>query len=292
MQAVSDLESRITSTFDSLSPKQRAAARFILDNRYLASFASASEIGEEIGTSAATVVRLCQALGYDGLPALQEAIRHELLGDSRYFTAVERLQRRLSTSMEDGLLPERVFQTDIVNLQRTADMLSSTIFDEAVGALAAAREVLVIGSGATAAAARFLAHSLQVIGLNARPLLDDDIMLSVNLAHVNAEHIVVGISIWRYARSTVEALQQAKARGAATIAITDSLVSPLARQADFAFEVATIGVAHNLSLTALMALLNALIAGVSLRDTSRTAASLMQVDQEFYARNLLLDHDE
>jgi DNA-binding MurR/RpiR family transcriptional regulator len=103
--------------------------------------------------------------------------------------------------------------------------------------------------------------------------------------------MVVGMSMWRYVRSTLEALQQAKARGARTIAITDSVVSPLARQADYAFEVATIGVAHNLSLTALMALLNALIAGVSLRDTARTAASLTQVDQEFYARNLLLDHD-
>lgn len=288
MQAANDLESRIMATFDTLSPKQRAAARLILSNRYFASFASASEIGEEIDSSAATVVRLCQALGYDGLPALQEAIRQEL---PSYLTAVERLQNRSSATLEDGLIPQQVFQTDIINLQRTADMLSGPTFDEAVGALAAARDILVVGSGATAATARFFAHSLQVIGLHAEPLLDGDIMLSVKLAHLTAGDVVVGMSMWRYVRSTLEAMAQARARGARTIAITDSVVSPLARQADHAFEVATIGIAHNLSLTALMALLNALIAGVSLRDTARTAASLMRVDHELYARSLLVDGD-
>jgi DNA-binding MurR/RpiR family transcriptional regulator len=285
MSNLATLEGRIVASFETLSPKQRAIARLILDNRYFASFASAAEIGEKVDASAATVVRLCQELGYEGLPDLQQAIRNEL---PSYLTAVERLERRLTASPGSHELPQRVFATDIANLQRTSDALDSAAFDGAVEAIARARRVLILASGVTAAAAHFFAYSLQVINCSARAVSDGDIVLAVNLAHLTAEDVVVGVGLWRYVRSTVEALAQAKAQGARTIAITDSLVSPLAREADFAFEVTAEGVAHSLSIAAIVSLMNALVAGVSLQDPARSTASLRRVDAQFHARHLLL----
>lgn len=287
MSVASDLESRLIGSFDRLSPKQQAIARLIANNRYYASFASAGEIGEKVGASAATVVRLCQELGYEGLPDLQQAIRDEL---PTYVTAVERLERRLASLSEDNdSIPQRAFATDMLNVQRTLDGLTKEGFEEAVRALCAAHQILVIGAGVAGAMARFLAYSLRVLGYEAQAASDDDISLAVSLAHLGAGDVAVGIGVWRYVRSTVEALRHARARGALTIALTDSIVSPLARQADCAFEVATDGVAHSLSMTALVTLMNALIAGVSLADPARTTASLRRVDGEFQARQLLLD---
>lgn len=287
MPASSDLESRLTASFDRLSPKQQAIARLIADNRYYASFASAGEIGEKVGASAATVVRLCQELGYEGLPDLQQAIRDEL---PSYVTAAERLERRLASfgATEDGIA-QRVFATDILNLQRTLDSVSHQTLENAVAALCRAHQILVIGAGVAESMARYLAYSLRVLGLEAQAAADGDISLAVSLAHLAPGDVAVGIGVWRYVRSTVEALHQARARGALTIVLTDSIVSPLARQADYAFEIVTDGVAHSLSLTALVALLNALIAGVSLADPARTTASLRRVDAEFQVRHLLLD---
>lgn len=282
----STIEDRIVASFESLSPKQRAIARLILDNRYFASFASAAEIGEKVDASAATVVRLCQELGYEGLPDLQQSIRNEL---PSYLTAVERLEQRSTAPAGASELSQRAFAIDIANLQRTSNALSTVVFDGAVQALAEARHVLIAASGVTAPAAHFLAYSLQVINCRARALSDGDIVLAVNLAHLTPQDVVVGIGLWRYVRSTVEALAQAKAQGARTIAITDSLVSPLARQADFAFEVMAEGVAHSLSTTAIISLLNALVAGVSLHDPARSTASLRSVDAQFHARDLLLE---
>jgi DNA-binding MurR/RpiR family transcriptional regulator len=59
-------------------------------------------------------------------------------------------------------------------------------------------------------------------------------------------------------------------------------------QRDYAFEVATEGVAHSLSVTAMMTLINALVAGVSLKDPQRTSQALQRVDQQFLSRNLLV----
>lgn len=280
------LEDRILASFDGLSPKQRAIARLILDNRYFASFASAAEIGDKVAASAATVVRLCQELGYEGLPDLQQSIRDEL---PSYLTAVERLEQRLTASASEHQLPQRVFAADIANLQRTSNALPISAFEGAVVAIARARRVLVVASGVTAPAAHFLAYSLRVINYSAQAVSDGDIVLAVNLAHLTPQDVVVGIGLWRYVRSTVDALARAKAQGANVIAITDSLVSPLARQADFAFEVTAEGVAHSLSIAAIVSLMNALVAGVSLYDPAHSTAALRRVDAEFRARDLLLE---
>lgn len=280
----SDLENRIAEQFDSLSPKQQTLARLILDNRYYASFASAAELGAKVEASAATVVRLCQTLGYQGLPDLQEAIRDDL---PSYLTAVERLEQRLGALPVNGELPQRVFATDLQNLQRTANTIVAAPFDAVVERIAAAREVIVVATGVAAAPALFLAYSLQVIGLRSRSILDGDVALAVNTAHLTGDDVVIGIGVWRYVRSTVEAMTQAREYGATTIAITDSVVSPLARTATYAFEVATDGVAHSLSMTAMMSLINALLAGVSLANPARTSQALQRVDSQFLSRNLL-----
>ncbi len=285
MSAIGDLEGRIAEAFDQLSPKQQTLARLILDNRYFASFASAAEIGEKVDASAATVVRLCQALGYQGLPDLQEAIRMEL---PSYLTAVERLERRLTVMPANGEIPQRTFAVDAQNLSRTANALSETNYAAVIDLLLTARKVSVVAAGVAAAPALFLAYSLKVIGLDAHALLDGDVALGVNIAHLGVGDVVVGISVWRYIRSTVDAVISAKANGARTVAITDSVVSPLARAADYAFEVATDGVAHSLSVTAMMTLINALVAGVSLKDPQRTSQALQRVDQHFLTHGLLI----
>jgi DNA-binding MurR/RpiR family transcriptional regulator len=285
MPAAGDLEGRIAEAFDQLSPKQQTLARLILDNRYFASFASAVEIGEKVDASAATVIRLCQALGYQGLPDLQEAIRTEL---PSYLTAVERLERRLTVMPANGEIPQRTFAVDAQNLSRTANALIETNYAAVIELLLTARKIAVVAAGVAAAPALFLAYSLQVVGLEAHALLDGDVALGVNIAHLGEGDVVVGISVWRYIRSTVDAVLSAKANGAHTVAITDSVVSPLARAADYAFEVATDGVAHSLSVTAMMTLINALVAGVSLKDPHRTSQALQRVDQHFLSRSLLI----
>ena len=73
------LENRITTIFPTLSRAHQKLARLILDNGLFVAFASAAELGKQVGVSNATVVRFCQALGYDGYPELQAAVRANLL---------------------------------------------------------------------------------------------------------------------------------------------------------------------------------------------------------------------
>ena len=72
------LPERIRTSQDGLSPGQRRVARFFLSQPRAASELAAARIGSMVGVSESTVVRLALRLGYDGFPALQEAIRRTL----------------------------------------------------------------------------------------------------------------------------------------------------------------------------------------------------------------------
>ena len=116
------LEERIAASLDRLSPKQKQLARFLLGHKYSVSFASASQVGENVGASAATVVRFAQSLGYPGFSGLRAAIREEL---PTYQTAVERIEKRLAVPPSPHDIPQQVFHTDIRNLDYTASKLDA-----------------------------------------------------------------------------------------------------------------------------------------------------------------------
>lgn len=280
------LEERITASLDGFSRKQKRLARFMLDNKYFVSFASAGQIGEKVRVSAATVVRFAQSLGYEGFSELQAAIREEL---PSYLTAVERMGERLSEPpATNNDIPQQVFHTDIKNIERTANSLSAPQFDAALDNILAASRILVVGSGLSAAPALFLTHSLKVMGFDARAAIDGGLSLAVDTTQLDSDTLLIAIDLWRYVRSTVEAVYAAQKQGASIVTITDSIVSPLAQAADYAFEVATDGVVHSLSPTAVISLLNVFIAALSYRAPEQAMESLRQVDAAYRRCNLLI----
>lgn len=276
---------RIAGALDTLSPAHKRMARFILDNRYFTSFASASQVAEKTETSAATVVRFAQALGYAGYPELQDDLRAEL---PSYMTAANRMQARISSARPPASSPQQVFFTDLQNIERTAANLSEASLERALQMILAARRIQVIGAGLSAVASQFLAHSLKVMGFDARLVDGEGLHAAIELAALQPGDLLIAIDLWRYVRMTVNAVQMARERGVQTIAITDSIVSPLAQMADLGFEIATEGIAHSLSVTALMSLLNVFVALLADRIPQQVVESLRRVDEAYRNNDLLI----
>jgi DNA-binding MurR/RpiR family transcriptional regulator len=279
------LEQRISAAHGDLSRKHKQLARFILDNKYFISFASASQAAEKTNTSAATVVRFAQSLGYEGFSEMQAAIRAEL---PNYMSAAERIQERLESPIEPDDLPQKVFRTDITNIERTASNLMGADLDGALQAIVNTRRIWVIGSGISATSAMYLAHSLRIIGFDARFNINEGLSLAVDAAQFSPHTLVIALDMWRYVRSTTDTVALARKYGARIIAITDSIVSPLAQMADFAFEVAADGAAHSLSVVAVLSLINVMIASLSYLVPKQTMESLRRVDSNYLDNNLLV----
>ncbi len=279
------LENRITAVFPTLSRAHQKLARFILANSLFVAFASAAELGEKVGVSNATVVRFCQAIGYDGYPELQAAVRAKL---PTYVHKVQQIEdKRTRANTTD--IAQRVFELDAQNLSKTIDLLNSARFWSAIRALAKASDILVVAGGLSAGPALYLTHSLTVMGLRARAALNGGIPLALELVSLKKTSAVIGISVWRYVADTVAAMERAQSIGATRVAISDSIVTPIAQRADYAFQIATDGAAHSLSLTSMLALMNAFIAALSFTRPKETARALRQVDAAYRRGKLVLE---
>ena len=285
MENSQSLEERVGSALETLSPKHKHMARFVLGNRYFMSFVSASQAGKKNGTSAATVVRFAQALGYEGYSELQEALRAEL---PSYITAVTRMQKRMHAEKPPASTPQEVFYTDIKNIEQTASSLPEENLNAALDAIQKARRILVIGAGLSTAPAIFLSHSLKVMGFDVLGVQGEGLQAAVDLARLRSDDLMIAIDLWRYVRMTVNAASQAKEAGTPIIVITDSIVSPLTQMADIAFEIATEGVAHSLSITAVMSLLNVIVAMLADRVPEQVFEALQRVDVLYRGNELLI----
>ncbi len=284
---LSDPQAVISTAFSQLSRKQRRLARFLLDNLYVIAFESANKVAAKAEVSPATVVRFCQGLGYGGYPDLQAAIRARM---PTTMTAVERGERDLTADESSpGQLVARVFSAEATTLQRTQAEIDPDHLRAAAEAMAAARKVLVLaGGGVSTGAATYFAHMLRVMGVEATLIVAGGLPLAVELANLREDDMLVTINVWRYVREVLDATHTARERNATCIAITDSPVSPLAASSDYVFVVAKEGVANTLSMSGIMALLNAFIVMLSFIRPQETLDAIRQVDTLYQARRLLL----
>jgi DNA-binding MurR/RpiR family transcriptional regulator len=279
------LAGRVSAALPQMSKKHQKIARFVLDQPDLVAFAPASEIGVRTETSAATVVRFCQVLGYEGYPQLQEAIRSQLLLRR---TAVQRLEEQMEGPANGQDLLTRVFATDIQNIEDTAVITSVERVQAAAAAIRGARQVLVVGSALASTLVECLAYALQVMDIPTRSVTGGEEPLALALAFLQPEDVVIGISFRREPRYTLTALEHARNLGAPTIGIANSKLSPVLHHADHPFQVVTDGVGSSPSPVAAVALLNALVAAVQLGDPEQVARFQEQLNQT-YKQSRLLD---
>lgn len=276
----------ILATFDSLSPKQRKLARFILESEEVVAFASADELAERVGTSAATVVRFARSLGYEGYPDLQSAVRSHF---PQFRTAAEKLAERVANGgLRDGL-QERVAQVSIDNVRQTIDRAHPDDVDQIIELLSQAERIRIFAGGISSAAAVLAEYAFSMLGFSARAFTDAGIRPLLELSHLGERDVVIGISIWRYIRSTVAMARMAHQAGVPCIALTDSAVAPITRYASHVLVADTEGAAHGRSLGGIFALIDLLSAAIASRQPERSMAAIRRVDQTYRQHGLLLE---
>ena len=96
--------------------------------------------------------------------------------------------------------------------------------------------------------------------------------------------MVIGVSLPRYSSRTVQAMNFARSRGATTIAITDSEVSPLSPISTYTLKARSDMASFVDSLVAPLSLINALLVAVSRKkndDLANTFEDLEKIWEEY-----------
>ena len=250
---------RILDAGDRLTPAERRVAEVVAAAPARVAFGTVAELASRSGSSGPTVLRLAGKLGFDGFAGLQAAVQDELSEHLR--PAVERIRTATGASPLD-----RASDVEVGNVRSTLDAVDPTSFDRTVRLLASRRRRVHVLAGEDArGVAATVARELDLLRPGVEVVGGSPVAVARSVAQIAAGDVVLAIELRRYERWVLEAAAAARAAGAVLVAVTDSLVSPLAEGASKVFVVAAEGVGPFDSHVGILALGNALVAGVALR---------------------------
>ncbi|WP_298836409.1 MurR/RpiR family transcriptional regulator [Clostridium sp.] len=275
-----DLMRTIQIKFSRLSKGQKLIAEYILNHYDKAAFMTAAKLGTSVGVSESTVVRFANELGFSGYPKLQKALQ-ELIKNK--LTTVQRIELSNDFITQENAL-KGVLKADMENIRATLEKINHKTFEDIVNSLFKARKIYIIGLRSSAALAEFLAFHLNLILDNVKVVAYGVSDIFEQMLYVNEQDIVIGIGFPRYTTRTIEALAFAKSKNANVVAITDSLLSPLATRADYTLIAQSNMASFVDSLVAPLSVINALIIAVGLREKekiSRTFSTLEDIWEEY-----------
>ena len=257
-----DLMRLIQVKFPRLSKGQKLIAEYILKNYDKAAFMTAAKLGISVGVSESTVVRFANELGFSGYPKLQKALQ-ELIKNK--LTTVQRLE--LSNDFAShGAALKGVLKADIENIRATLEKINPYTFEDVLNSIFEAKNIYIIGLRSSTALAEFLGFYLNIILQNVRIVSYGISDIFEQMINIGERDLVIGIGFPRYATKTIDVLDFSKARGAKVVAITDSLLSPLAAKADSTLIAQSNMASFVDSLVAPLSVINALIIAIGMRE--------------------------
>ncbi len=271
-----NLIAHITRQIPGFSKGQKRIAHYILEHYDTAAFMTAYRLGETVGVSESTVVRFAAELGFDGYPQLQKAMQ-ELIRSK--LTTVQRVEVTRARMTDDEVL-ENVMAYDMQNIRQTLDELPRDVFNQAVDAIVSARKVYIFGAGSCRALANFVAYYLKLLLPDIHLVYtSSETEILEEMIHISEDDAIIGLSFPRYSSKAVKTMHFAHSRHAKVIAITDSVMSPIADYATYLLlahsDMATIVD----SLVAPLSIVNALIVAISLKRMEDNRETLGELEK-------------
>jgi DNA-binding MurR/RpiR family transcriptional regulator len=259
-----------------LTPKGNLVGQYIAANPRVASFASASELAERTTVNVATVVRFAQNLGFGGWPEFQLHLRHNYLG-SLMPSGVMR------NHLEDGegSRATRALRRDIQNLEATVDSIDVSKVGEVAQLIAKAKRTLIVSAGSHAAPGLMLAHLGHFMGYDIQLETRGPVHAVAALSTFEPGDCLITMSFWRVVKHVMLTAEYCRKQGITTVAMTDSLFSPLAQASDHALTVPTESTSFFQSLTAATSLVHALLAELHELGGERVDSHIEQLEQAY-----------
>ena len=231
------LKAQIADRYGTLSGQLKRIAEFALDRPDDLALATVSSIAQSVGVQPSSVVRFAKAFGYDGFSDMQRLFRQRLIAASpSYRERIRSFEGGQEQPAENPALLNDFVEQGSAALALLRDPAIVERLDGAVDLLSKARKVLLLAQRRAFPVAFYLSYAL---GRLERPcLLLDGVggLLRQQAALAGPEDVMVAASFRPYALEVVEIVAERRAAGIPVIALTDSALSPIAREASLSFE--------------------------------------------------------
>ncbi|MEY8877368.1 MAG: MurR/RpiR family transcriptional regulator [Leptothrix sp. (in: b-proteobacteria)] len=266
---VEQLLKRISQDYESLSKQLKLIARHVEQHRDHLGLEGIQDVAAQCGVQPSAVVRFAKHFGFSGYTELQRIFRDGLskqIAPSRnYKTRIREVIESGAGSLSPAEIAQEFLGGSIAGMQELQKDLHGPSFKKAVDLLAETEVVWIVGSRRSFPVAVYLDYALQ--HTDKRILLVHALgsMHEGQVRSVKPGDVIVAISFAPYAEETITVAQAAVQRGAKLIALTDSRMSPLAREAQVALIVQDNSTFGFRSLTGTMGLAQSLFIALAYR---------------------------
>lgn len=208
----------IKSYFPNLSKQEKKVADYVIGNIDNISIMSLTEITKKIGVSEATIVRFVRKVGYKGFIDFKLEVAKEY--------AIEKEEKE---TKENYI--EKIEDNIISTIKSTKKILNKEKVEEAIELILNSKEMFIYGLGASGVAAVEMQNRFLRFGKLSHSINDGHFQVMYSSV-IKKEDLLIVISLSGETSELIYSLKLAKKRGVKIIAITNYIMSPIAKEAD------------------------------------------------------------
>jgi DNA-binding MurR/RpiR family transcriptional regulator len=217
---------RLAGLPEALPKRLRQCADYIAANTDRIAVSTVADLAAGADVPPSALMRFCRLMGFSGFSEMQRLFRDAYApGWPDYATRLQNL-RDTGSGSASALVAEFV-EAGQLSLQSLAKSLDEAALGQAVGVLAGAGMIHVVGLRRAFPVAAYLAYVFEKMQVPA--MLHDGVGKFDHRFALRPGDAVLAITFAPYSEETLALAADARARGLPVVAVTDRLTSPLAR---------------------------------------------------------------
>lgn len=239
--SVDELMQRIAAEFDSLPRQLQSVARYVEQQRANLMVQRINEVAEGCGVHASAVVRFAQRFGFSGFTEMQAVFRSaytEQVAPARSYQ--QRIRRVIEGDREHMTAPQmalRFIDAARAGLDELAGEFEAERFQAAVDLLVKAENIYVVAVRRSFSIASYIAYALQHTPKRVHLISGLGGMHREQIRSIGRNDVLIAISYPPYGKETLYCARVARQHRARILAITESELGPLARDASVVLKV-------------------------------------------------------
>ncbi|MDV7338955.1 MurR/RpiR family transcriptional regulator [Terasakiella sp. A23] len=252
------LKARMADHFSQMSPQVQTAARYVLDNAEDVALLSMRQLAKAADVHPTTMVRLAQALGFEGFNDLKDVFQTRMRAAPD--DLVGRARGLQGQKGSTAALMEEIEQNAHNNIYQSLHGCGPEKLEAAADFLLNAKRVYVMGLRISYPVAFSFYYAYSMFRSNAQLVDGRAGTVADVLRGIGEGDVLLALSVSPFSRETVRAVNYARNRGAGILTISDSEITPLDGAGNAALVARNDSLTFFPSMTANMALVESLIA--------------------------------
>jgi DNA-binding MurR/RpiR family transcriptional regulator len=232
---VDEFIGRITAEYDTLSKQLKVIAKYVEQHRDHIGLEGIQQLAAQCQVQPSAVVRFAKHFGFSGFSEMQalfrEGLTRQLAPSRNYRARIRDIIESGSGSLSSVEIAREFLAGSQAGMHELEANLDEAAFKTAVDMLRETDCIWIAASRRSFPVAVYLDYALQHTDKRVGLMSGLGSMHLGQMRSVRPGDVMVAISFAPYAEETLAAVELAVERGARLIAITDSRMSPLAKEA-------------------------------------------------------------